>query len=51
MQVTGFDPVQVPLWHASVRVQAFPSLQATPLAAAGFEHAPVLGLQVPATWH
>jgi hypothetical protein len=49
--VTGFDPVQVPFSHASVCVHAFPSLQLVPFAATGFEHAPVLGLHVPATWH
>jgi hypothetical protein len=31
-------------------VQALPSLQTVPFAATGFEHAPVLGLQVPAKW-
>ena len=41
----------MPLWHESVWVQALPSLQVVPLAAVGFEHVPVLGLQVPATWH
>src|SRR5580658_5965346 len=50
-QVTGLDPVQVPDWHVSVCVHALPSLQLVPLLAAGFEHTPVLGLQVPATWH
>lgn len=28
-----------------------PSLQVVPFAAVGFEHVPLLGLQVPATWH
>src|SRR5262245_35629379 len=28
--VTGFDPTQVPAWHASVCVQALPSLHAVP---------------------
>jgi hypothetical protein len=32
-------------------VQALPSLQVVPFAAAGFEQAPVDGLQVPAVWH
>ena len=50
-QVTGLDPVHAPLWHVSVWVHAFPSLHVVPFAAAGFEHAPVAGLQVPATWH
>jgi len=35
----------------SVCVQALPSLQALPLAFAGFEHVPVVGEQVPAVWH
>src|SRR5437879_10317641 len=44
-------PVQTPLWQVSVCVQALPSLQALPLTFAGFEHVPVVGEQVPATWH
>jgi hypothetical protein len=44
-------PVQVPAWHVSVFVHAFPSLQATPFALAGFEHTPVASSQVPASWH
>ena len=43
--------MQAPDWHVSVCVQASPSLHAVPFAAAGFEHAPVAGLHVPATWH
>jgi hypothetical protein len=43
--------MQVPLWQASFWVHALPSLQEVPLASAGFEHVPVDGLQVPATWH
>jgi hypothetical protein len=50
-QVTGLDPVHVPLWQESVWVQALPSLQAVPLVALGFEHMPVDVSQVPATWH
>src|SRR5437667_352120 len=49
VQLTGFAPVQVPAWHVSVCVQASPSLQAAPLGLAGLEHAPVAGLQVPAS--
>ena len=49
--VTGLLPVQTPDWHVSVCVHAFPSLQLVPLLAFGFEHRPVLVLQVPATWH
>src|SRR6185503_15293856 len=44
-------PAQVPDWQLSVCVQALPSLQAVPLGATGFEHAPVAGLQVPERWH
>ena len=51
VQVTGLAPVQLPAWQLSVRVQALPSLQDVPSVAAGFEQAPVVGLQVPATWH
>jgi hypothetical protein len=51
VQVTGFDPVQLPDWQVSVCVQAFPSLQAVPFALAGFEQTPVDVLQVPAVWH
>jgi hypothetical protein len=49
VQVTGFDPTHAPVSHWSVCVQAFPSLQVVPFAAAGLEQVPVLGLQVPAT--
>ena len=47
---TGFEPVHVPASQASVMVQAFPSSQAVPFAAAGFEQIPVLGEHTPATW-
>ena len=43
--------VQVPAWQVSLIVQALPSLQLVPFAAAGFEHRPVTTLHVPATWH
>jgi hypothetical protein len=42
-------PLQVPFWQVSVCMQALPSLQLVPLAAAGFEHVPVAVLHVPAT--
>ena len=45
---TGFAPVHTPAWQVSVRVQAFPSLHDVSLGATGFEHVPVVGLQVPA---
>jgi hypothetical protein len=51
VHVTGLEPVHVPAWQVSVWVQLFPSLHAVPSAAAGFEHMPVPGSQVPATWH
>ncbi len=51
VQVTGFEPVHVPFWHESVWVQALPSLHVVPLAAFGFEHAPVAVSHVPAMWH
>src|SRR2546425_1076953 len=51
VQATGLLPVHTPLWQVSVWVQALPSLQALPLAFAGFEHVPVAGSQVPAVWH
>ena len=43
--------MHTPISHVSLCVQASPSLQAVPFAAAGFEHWPVAGLHVPATWH
>jgi hypothetical protein len=49
VQVTELPPVHVPLWHASLVVQALPSLHAVPLVTFGLEQMPVLGLQVPAT--
>ena len=49
--MTGFDPVHVPPWHVSVCVQALPSLQLVPFAAAGLEQAPLVGSHVPAAWH
>jgi hypothetical protein len=47
--VTGVPP-QAPPWQASPVVHALPSLHVVPFAAAGFEHAPLVGSQVPATW-
>src|SRR5437016_3292735 len=48
---TGFVPVQVPAWQASVCVQALLSLQALPFGLSGFEQVPLAGSQTPATWH
>ena len=42
------EPMQTPDWQVSVWVQAFMSLQATPLPLAGFEQIPVATLHVPA---
>jgi hypothetical protein len=50
-QVTGDAPTQVPAWQVSDCVQASPSLQSDPLVPIGFEQAPVVVSQVPATWH
>ena len=51
VHVTGFEPVQTPVWHVSVCVHALPSLHVLPSGLAGFEQVPVAGLQVPALWH
>src|SRR6185503_15288536 len=51
VQTTGAPLVQGPDWQLSLCVQAFPSLQAVPSAAGGFEHTPVPVSQSPATWH
>src|SRR5881628_639179 len=50
-QVTGgVVCVHTPLWPALIPLQMLPSSQAVPLLFAGFEHMPVLVLQVPAVW-
>src|SRR5207248_3180096 len=41
----------MPAVEWSAAVQALPSSHAVPSGLAGFEHAPVAGLQVPASWH
>jgi hypothetical protein len=43
--------VHTPAWQVSDCVHALASLQGEPLGLAGFEHAPLAGLQVPVTWH
>lgn len=48
--VTGLDPVQTPFWQESDCVHALPSEHVVPFAATGFEHWPVVELQVPAVW-
>jgi hypothetical protein len=50
-QTVGVPAEHTPAWQVSVVVQAFPSLHVVPFAFAGFEHTPVVGLQVPALWH
>jgi|SRR5580692_10166536 hypothetical protein len=45
VQVTGVEPVQTPATHASVCVQALPSLHALPLRGV-FTHVPVAPLQL-----
>jgi hypothetical protein len=47
-QRIGFEPVHVPLWHVSVCVHAFPSLQAVPSATYDQAVVDALGVQ---TWH
>jgi hypothetical protein len=51
VQVTGSRPTHTPLVHVSRRVQALPSSHAVPSALTLLEHAPVVELQVPASWH
>jgi hypothetical protein len=51
VQVTRFEPAHTPFWQLSLCVHALPSLQTVPLTAFGFEHEPVVGSQMPATWH
>jgi hypothetical protein len=47
-----WDPgTHAPAWHASPLVHESPSLHDVPFIAFGFEHTPVAGLHVPATWH
>src|SRR5262252_5766267 len=51
VHTTGIVPVQAPAAQTSFCVQAFPSLHVVPSAFAGFEHAPLAGSHVPASWH
>jgi hypothetical protein len=50
VHVTGLVPVHVPAMHASVCVQALPSLQLVPSALDGFEQVPLVGSHVPTSW-
>jgi hypothetical protein len=51
VQPTAPPPVQMPVLHVSVLVQALLSLQTVPSVLLGFEQAPVAGLQLPTSWH
>src|SRR5438046_1477007 len=51
LQPTGVLPVQVPAWHVSVCVHAFPSSHGVPSRFMELEHAPVAGSHTPAAWH
>src|SRR5207245_9870870 len=51
VQTTGLTAVHVPPWQVSLSVQASPALPPVPSALLGFEHSPVPGLHVPASWH
>ena len=50
-QAAETPPTHAPAWHESPCVHALWSLHAVPSAAAGFEHVPLVGSHVPATWH
>jgi hypothetical protein len=50
-QVIGVPAVQTPAVQASPLLQALPVLQPVPSVAAGFEHSPLVGSQLPAVWH
>ena len=51
MHVTAAPPLHTPAWHVSPVVQALLSLHETPFGWTGFEQIPLIGSQVPATWH
>jgi hypothetical protein len=51
VQATEFEPMQLPCWHWSVRVQALSSLQVVPFGCGGLLHCPDDGSQVPTWWH
>jgi hypothetical protein len=46
----GVPAWQLPLWQLSLSVQTLLSLHAVPSGTFGFEHWPVAGSQLPATW-
>jgi hypothetical protein len=47
----GSAPTHVPAWQLSDWVQALPSSQTVPSSTGGFEHWPLAGSHVPASWH
>ena len=51
LQFGGGPLTQAPLPQVSFVVHASPSLQGVPSARDGSLHAPVVGLQTPASWH
>jgi hypothetical protein len=52
VQTVGVPGVQLPLRQLSPTVHASESaLHVAPFVFGGFEHAPVVGLQLPASWH
>jgi hypothetical protein len=51
LQLIAAPPPQVPFWHVSPVVHMLASLHGVPGVLTGFEHVPVVGLQVPALWH
>jgi hypothetical protein len=44
-------PVHAPAWHVAESVQGTLLVQLAPSFPVGFEHVPVAGLHIPATWH
>ena len=51
VQVTGLAPAHSPDWQVSTCVHALPSLHPVPSTLFGWLQAPLLGSQVPASWH
>ena len=51
VQVTGWEPVQVPAVQAYAWKQVSEPVQLVPSATAGLEHEPEMGSHVPAAWH
>src|SRR5438309_455197 len=51
VHIAAMPAVHAPPWQVSVAVQALWSSHAAPSVLLGFEHSPVAGLHVPASWH